>query len=266
MTLFSYIYTCHYVLSEESEEKITFTRRKHFTMESTRIPVGFRFRPNSIELLIHYLLKRVKRKPLPCDSIIECDLYNNSTEEWWEILKNSEAKEIYCFTKLKKKGHGGSNKDRVSKSGTWKGTQKTKEIYVHSKGHDDMHVGSKRAFRFMPKSSIGFEIDGKVLMDEYQLACDLLHGIESPVRFCTFYSCQVVFVTVLFSLVKHAYMRLINLLLTGIYLKLASLGFLVVWHGKLTTEDNQRLLYPWLLLSFNKIYLNRGKNPHSNPS
>jgi len=42
----------------------------------------------------------------------------------------------------------------------------------------------------MPKSSIGFEIDGKVLMDEYQLACDLLHGIESPVRFCTLYSCH----------------------------------------------------------------------------
>lgn len=155
-------------------------------MESTRNPVGYRFKPSSIELLIHYLLKKVNSKPLPCDSIIECDLYNNSAEEWWEMLKKSEEHDIYCFTKLKKKGHGGSNKDRVSKSGTWKGTQKTKEIYVRSNGHD-MQVGSKRAFRFIPKSSIGFQINGKVLMDEYQLASDLLHGIKSPVRFLSLY-------------------------------------------------------------------------------
>jgi hypothetical protein len=41
----------------------------------TMIPLGFRFMPYNDELIIDYLLKKVKGEALPWEGIVECDIY-----------------------------------------------------------------------------------------------------------------------------------------------------------------------------------------------
>ncbi|KAH7839592.1 hypothetical protein Vadar_006090 [Vaccinium darrowii] len=92
------------------------------------LPPGYLFRPTNEELLVFYLGRKFKGLPLPCDVVIERDIYGIgdkapwqifSDEDPWEIYKNRMKTEgtIYVFTNLIK-----ASKNRIARiagCGVW---------------------------------------------------------------------------------------------------------------------------------------------------
>ncbi|CAK7356800.1 unnamed protein product [Dovyalis caffra] len=143
--------------------------------------VGYKFKPSSIDLLFHYLWKKMSDQPLPSNAVIEyCDLYNKEKEEWWELFTENQKENVYCFTRLKKTALGNFKKGRVSKNGTWKESQ-NKKIYVRCSGKVSL-VGFKRCFKFIPKRGFKIPKGKKLLMDEYCLSDDFLKRIPPKHR------------------------------------------------------------------------------------
>ncbi|KAJ9174968.1 hypothetical protein P3X46_013560 [Hevea brasiliensis] len=94
------------------------------------LPVGFRFAPHDDELILHYLLKKIKKLPLPRNRIHEVDLYKYSPRKLTEIYKLNRARETewYFFTAREKKYSNGSRPNRSAGDGFWKPTGTDKAI------------------------------------------------------------------------------------------------------------------------------------------
>ncbi|CAI0469119.1 unnamed protein product [Linum tenue] len=86
--------------------------------------VGFKFDPTDDELVLGYLLSKLRGKPLPSDEYVkECDVYG---QEPWEICEKfrvhpssrsrfwceDDEGDLYVFTPLRKRSIGGSRHDR----------------------------------------------------------------------------------------------------------------------------------------------------------
>lgn len=51
-------------------------------ISSSHYPPGFRFHPSDEELIVHYLLKKLRSCPLPAAVVAEIELYNYNP---WEL-------------------------------------------------------------------------------------------------------------------------------------------------------------------------------------
>ncbi|KAJ9174966.1 hypothetical protein P3X46_013558 [Hevea brasiliensis] len=94
------------------------------------LPVGYRFAPHDDELILDYLLKKIKKLPLPRNRIHEVDLYKYSPRKLTEIYKLNRARESewYFFTAREKKYPNGSRPNRSAGDGFWKPTGTDKAI------------------------------------------------------------------------------------------------------------------------------------------
>ncbi|XVF07952.1 hypothetical protein REPUB_Repub06bG0183600 [Reevesia pubescens] len=68
------------------------------------IPHGYRFLPTDQELIVHYLLNKVKREALSSDAVIDCEIYGDDDKEPWKIFDKTSGEKVYVFTRLKKNG------------------------------------------------------------------------------------------------------------------------------------------------------------------
>ncbi|XP_028751326.1 NAC domain-containing protein 79-like [Neltuma alba] len=145
------------------------------------IPPGYKFNPTDQELIWHYLYKKVNGKPLPCNAIIDCDIYGGDSS-WRKMFDDREVETLYFFTKLRnwstQKNGCSSRVVRATKFGTWR-CQSDMKIYAGKK-----HVGSKRAFSFIekkkeeePKKKGSRRTNGWT-MHEYRLDGCLVHQKE----------------------------------------------------------------------------------------
>ncbi|KAJ0090695.1 hypothetical protein Patl1_13937 [Pistacia atlantica] len=128
---------------------------------SSCLPPGNKFRPTDVDLIAHYLHKKVFGLPLSSDIVKDCDLYG-SQEPWeiWKFYKGEKAEDLYAFTPLKKTSSKGKRICRKVGSGAWYGEDAAQEI------QDNRVIGYKKSFRYENKAS---EHDGEWIMHEYTL-------------------------------------------------------------------------------------------------
>ncbi|XP_058203064.1 NAC domain-containing protein 1-like [Rhododendron vialii] len=105
------------------------------------LPKGYRFRPTDQELLLKYLEKKCSNEALPCDVVIDREIYgdkapwqNFTDEDPWEISKTKDMKTdlwktegtIYVFTTLIK-----ASQNRIARKagcGSWHGETAREEV------------------------------------------------------------------------------------------------------------------------------------------
>ncbi|KAK1399322.1 hypothetical protein POM88_009185 [Heracleum sosnowskyi] len=115
-------------------------------------PPGYRFYPNDEELLIFYLKPKVNGETLPCDVILEKQIYGDSANPW-EVFDDSStpwiisggSKIVYAFTPLTK----------VAGSSSGRGSKK-KENYVKKAGCGNWHGETGREPIMEGNRVIGF--------------------------------------------------------------------------------------------------------------
>ncbi|XP_042981925.1 NAC domain-containing protein 30-like [Carya illinoinensis] len=135
------------------------------------VPTGFRFRPTDEELVCCYLKNKIEGNSLPCDIIVECELYG--VKEPWEIWATFGGDHpdddqdlnrfLYLFTRLKNMANRGSRIQRRVGSGSWKGERKADRVRAHQSGKC---VGLKKRFHYENQRSMHHR---RWLLDEYSL-------------------------------------------------------------------------------------------------
>ncbi|KAH7841782.1 hypothetical protein Vadar_034303 [Vaccinium darrowii] len=143
------------------------------------LPPGYLFRPTDEELLVFYLGRKIKGVPLPCDVVIERDIYGvGDKAPWqiffdkdpWEICKNGMKTErtIYVFTNLIK-----ASKNRIARiagCGAWHAETALEQL-VDDYGRV---IGYKRmlCFQITNESGVMDKIvtKGHWIMHEYSLS------------------------------------------------------------------------------------------------
>ncbi|KAF7145071.1 hypothetical protein RHSIM_Rhsim04G0194200 [Rhododendron simsii] len=147
------------------------------------IPTGYRFRPTDEEILVDYLEKKATGQPLPCDVVMEREMYGAGDKDPWQIFTDKDPWEIcetednkgkvktegtiYVFTTLIKAGK--SRIARTAGCGTWHGETALEQVL----DDEGCVIGNKRTLCFeitdesgaMDKSVTG----GHWIMHEYSL-------------------------------------------------------------------------------------------------
>ncbi|EEF31406.1 transcription factor, putative [Ricinus communis] len=142
--------------------------------EALILPPGYRFDPTDQELVLHYLLNRVARKPLSCQYFIsEIDIYGDM-EPWqiWDSLGKADNDVLYVFTPLKKRAANGSTILRRigSNGGSWHGEDSGKEFKLNGV------KWTQKRFRYENRKCKPH--DGAWLMQEYSLDQSLVNKIK----------------------------------------------------------------------------------------
>ncbi|KAH0721093.1 hypothetical protein KY290_006701 [Solanum tuberosum] len=106
-------------------------------------PVGYRFCPHDDELIVHYLLKRIRNEVLPHDKIKDVNLYKYSPYDLAGIYPELGEKEWYFFTPRDRKYPNGHRPNRAAGRGYWKATGADKHIK-----HNNVEVGFRKALVF----------------------------------------------------------------------------------------------------------------------
>ncbi|KAL3631748.1 hypothetical protein CASFOL_024732 [Castilleja foliolosa] len=145
-----------------------------------RFPIGFRFDPSDEEKIKYLVQKVTGSRSMPlCDDVIgTADLYGE--KEPWQIFRDSEDKERYFFTELKKVG-----KKRICRnvgSGTWSNKGQKVPIY----GSNNKLIGHKRCFRYETKKEGDRNNSSscKWLLKEYTLPDNVLRKEFKDYAFC----------------------------------------------------------------------------------
>ncbi|KAL5738728.1 hypothetical protein ACOSP7_031489 [Xanthoceras sorbifolium] len=143
------------------------------------LPSGYKFRPKDEELILYYLMKKLSNQSLPCNIVIDVDLYKFNP---WDLLaekqSTEEKQEIYLFTPRDRKYPNGNLPSRRAGDGFWKATQADKKIqYTHRKPYNDKVygeisygdvIGTKRALVFY-KGNPPKGVKTNWIMHEYNL-------------------------------------------------------------------------------------------------
>lgn len=96
-----------------------------------RLPPGFRFHPTDVELVLHYLRRKVMCHPLPASIVLDFDVCKADP---WD-LPGDKLKERYFFSTREAKYPNGNRSNRATVSGYWKATGKDKPIIVAGVGN-----------------------------------------------------------------------------------------------------------------------------------
>ncbi|TXG69007.1 hypothetical protein EZV62_003942 [Acer yangbiense] len=112
-------------------------------VDLSRLPPGYKFFPNDEELILDYLMKKVTNQSLPCNTIIDVDLYKYNP---WNLeekyFKQSREKKWYLFTPTTRKYPNGERPSRSAGVGYWKATGADKNIrYKDCKPYNDKVYG-----------------------------------------------------------------------------------------------------------------------------
>ncbi|KAI8569133.1 hypothetical protein RHMOL_Rhmol02G0255200 [Rhododendron molle] len=148
------------------------------------LPVGYRFRPTDLELVVDYLEKKYSEdEALPCDVVIDREIYgdkapwqNFTDEDPWEISKTKDKKKdvwktegtIYVFTTLTN-----ASQNRIARKagcGSWHGETAREEV----KNDKDCAIGYKTTLYFEIAADEPIAMHGPVekghwIMQEYSL-------------------------------------------------------------------------------------------------
>ncbi|KAK3173907.1 hypothetical protein Dsin_032689 [Dipteronia sinensis] len=102
------------------------------------LPPGYKFRPNDEELILSYLMKKVSNRCLPCNVIIDVDLYKFNPWDLAEKLNQISGEKKWYFTPIERKYPNGERPSRAAGDGYWKATGADKKIiYKHRKPYND---------------------------------------------------------------------------------------------------------------------------------
>ncbi|KAK1275488.1 NAC domain-containing protein 78 [Acorus gramineus] len=114
------------------------------TMVGTLLPPGFRFHPTDVELVRHYLRRKVMGKPILCEAVSEVELYKFAP---WDLpdksCLQSRDLEWYFFCPRDRKYTNSSRANRATDIGYWKTTGKDRCIT-----HNSRTIGMKRTLVF----------------------------------------------------------------------------------------------------------------------
>ncbi|XP_058216955.1 NAC transcription factor 29-like [Rhododendron vialii] len=146
------------------------------------VPKGYHFTPTDQELLIKYLDKKCTNEALPCDVVIDREIYGDKApwqiftdEDPWEISKTKDKKTdlwktegtIYVFTTLIK-----ASQNRIARKagcGSWHGETAREEVK-----NGKCAIGYKTTLYFEIAADEPIAMDGPVekghwIMQEYSL-------------------------------------------------------------------------------------------------
>jgi hypothetical protein len=124
---------------------------------------GFRFLPSDDELIIHYLLRKVRGEEIPWDGILDFELYGEKAP--WELfgdLDGEKEEKHYIFTRLKKSGKRVS---RTAGCGTWHESS-CNQVYD---GEGQCVIGLNKQFCFKVKKESRLQ-KSHWIMHEFSLA------------------------------------------------------------------------------------------------
>ncbi|XP_020095274.1 NAC domain-containing protein 72 [Ananas comosus] len=130
------------------------------------LPPGFRFFPTDVELLVHYLSKKVSGQLFSLPVITDIELYKFDP---WDLPGRAlfGEKEWYFFSPRDRKYPNGSRPNRMAGSGYWKATGTDKVIMGSGKNK----LGIKKALVFyVGKAPKGSKTNW--IMHEYRLCSD----------------------------------------------------------------------------------------------
>ncbi|KAI8532002.1 hypothetical protein RHMOL_Rhmol11G0179300 [Rhododendron molle] len=121
------------------------------------VPVGYKFRPTDQELVIDYLRKKSKgAEALPCDVVLERDIYGTGNKAPWQIFTKNDLWEecsVYVLTKLIKARGSDKRIARTAGCGSWHGETGPEPIYDVQT--DPEPIGYKRMLRFQITNESG---------------------------------------------------------------------------------------------------------------
>ncbi|KAG1331572.1 hypothetical protein COCNU_02G015400 [Cocos nucifera] len=104
-------------------------------------PPGFKFDPADEELIEYYLKPKVYGKQVPCNVVIDANLYQYHPKELAEKFKSIVKDVWYVFTSRNRKYANGGRPDRSAGSGYWKATGSDQEIVDKA----EQRIGYKKA-------------------------------------------------------------------------------------------------------------------------
>ncbi|KAM7272088.1 hypothetical protein ACFE04_031302 [Oxalis oulophora] len=134
-------------------------------------PPGFRFRPNDNELIVEYLMRKIRDQTLPPNRFPEVDISQYNPEELARLYGSSDNENIsecYFFSFHKRKYSKGHRPSRSAGDGFWKLSVNEK----HIKDADKV-IGVKKSLVFhRGKQPHGVKTNWK--LHEYSLVDDLI--------------------------------------------------------------------------------------------
>ncbi|XP_024200170.1 NAC domain-containing protein 41-like [Rosa chinensis] len=138
-------------------------------------PPGYRFRPDTEQLLVHYLRPILDGEDFPQGLVPFCDLYGEQ-EPWqiWDAFKELCEKDqgrtdLYFITQHKTKTPKGKRISRTVGSGTWKGDDAPGKVLSASR----RVIGRRKRFHY---KNDGSTQNGRWLMHEFELDTTLLRN------------------------------------------------------------------------------------------
>ncbi|XP_050378332.1 NAC domain-containing protein 72-like [Argentina anserina] len=146
-------------------------------MEDHALLPGQRFCPMEDELLLYYLKPKVEGKEVPGKESLVCELDLYGDQEPWMIWERFEArrandlrkyKDLYFFTQKKKASAKGSRACRKVGSGTWKGQNGAKNVYLLDENQmpTSTLLGFKKTYTYRNEGSVHH---GRWIMYEFEL-------------------------------------------------------------------------------------------------
>ncbi|GJR93040.1 putative transcription factor NAM family protein [Tanacetum coccineum] len=104
------------------------------------LPIGYRFEPTDLELVRHYLLRKIKNENLPKNKISVATIYGNHPKDIVGYYPQAKEGEWYFFTSRKRKYTNGKRPDRKAGVGYWKATGPDKVI-----NYKGVKIGGKKS-------------------------------------------------------------------------------------------------------------------------
>uniref|UniRef100_A0A6N2M207 NAC domain-containing protein n=1 Tax=Salix viminalis TaxID=40686 RepID=A0A6N2M207_SALVM len=130
--------------------------------QEDKYPPGYRFKPKDQELILYYLLNKIKNRPLPSNGIHEVTLYKYNPETLTGNYEPYGEKEWYFFTPRDRKYPKGDRPNRAAGDGYWKATGAAKDVTYASQV-----IGSKKTLVFYRgKAPVGVKTNW--IMHEYR--------------------------------------------------------------------------------------------------
>ncbi|KAI9160262.1 hypothetical protein LWI28_006691 [Acer negundo] len=145
------------------------------------MPPGYKFFPHDEELILAYLMKKVSNRSLPCNVIVDVNLYKFNPWDLADILKQQRGKKEkwYIFTPRDRKYPKGNRPSRKAGDGFWKASGAVQNIkYNHRKEYNDEVygniaygdiIGTKKALVFYIGKPPNGDRKTKWIMHEYDL-------------------------------------------------------------------------------------------------
>ncbi|KAK9999702.1 hypothetical protein SO802_019305 [Lithocarpus litseifolius] len=154
----------HRILNDLMKQFGEEQEKKYHSFEHKDPPIGYRFEPTDYDLIMRYLIRKVLKKRLPWNQIVDVDLYKHNPESLAEANKKYDGKEEwYFFTPRKLKYKKRTCPYREAGDGYWKPSRA--DIKIESKG---TIVGYKKVLVFhRGKAPNGVKTNW--IMHEYRL-------------------------------------------------------------------------------------------------